>query len=153
MSPHPQTVVDCVFCRIIAGDEPAKIVHETARTLAFLPLHPAATGHTLVVPKDHLVDLYDLDHDLAGPLLAAATTIAGALRDAWRPDGMNLINSTGRAATQTVPHLHLHLVPRWHGDNFGGIWPAARPCRDEDREEVAELIRSALSRSDATRSR
>ena len=140
---------DCVFCRIVSGDDPAEIVYADDRTLAFLPLHPAAVGHTLLVPRAHVRDLWGLSESEAHHLTSALLVLAPAIRRALSPDGLNVVNSAGAAATQTVFHLHVHLVPRWHGDSFGPLWPApsARlPSGDERQGWAAGAIRGELGR-------
>ena len=136
-------VDDCDFCAIVAGDASARIVHRDADTLAFFPLKPAVLGHTLVIPTTHVPDLYELPPELAGPLLATLHRGALALRAALTPEGLNLINSNGRVATQTVFHLHFHLVPRWSNDHIGNIWPPSEPWPDTEKDEVADLVRGA----------
>jgi histidine triad (HIT) family protein len=135
--------VDCEFCRIIRREEPARIVCESDVALAFFPLKPAALGHTLVVPKKHVRDLWSVDELLAAELMRTAVRVAKAIRDALNPDGMNLISSVGDAAAQTVFHLHLHLVPRWEHDHIGNIWPPSEPWSETVKDEVADLIRAA----------
>lgn len=136
-------VDECEFCRIIVGKESARVVFESATTLAFLPLRPAVIGHTLLIPKTHVTDFLNLDdRQLATDLAIATVHVGQALRRALRPDGMNAITSAGEAATQTVSHLHIHLVPRRYGDAMGDIWPRTKEWPDEMEEErIAELVR------------
>lgn len=135
----------CVFCDIVAGTGSARIVYEDEWTVAFLPLYPAAVGHTLLVPRAHVRDLWELGAADAHRLTTALLRLAPALRRALSPDGLNVVNSAGAAATQTVFHLHVHLVPRWHGDAFGPLWPG-RSQRPAQRDEgVAELIRAEVA--------
>lgn len=136
----------CEFCKIVSNHaSTTQIVHETGHTLAFFPLKPAAIGHTLVVPKQHVTDLLHADNAIIVPLMDVVMSLARAIVTALSPDGLNLINSTGHAASQTVFHLHMHLVPRWHHDSFGDIWPSGR-VTDEDTDKItAGLIRTAAS--------
>jgi histidine triad (HIT) family protein len=132
----------------VTGESPATKVFENADTLAFFPTRPVALGHTLLVPKVHVPHIWELTTAVAGPLMETVLLLAKALRDAMNPHGMNIINSAGEAASQTVFHLHIHLVPRWKDDAFGNIWPPASPPTDQDKEAAAELIRrSAILRS------
>ncbi len=113
-----------MFCGVVAGALPAHVVHEDARTLAFLDLRPACRGHTLVVPKAHVEHLWDADAETAAAVMRTAHEVAALLRDRLHPDGLTLRQNTGEASGQVVPHLHLHLVPRWHGDGtIGWPWP------------------------------
>lgn len=135
----------CPFCDIVAGRSPARIVHESASTLAFLPLNPAARGHTLVVPKEHIADLWELDPAAARPLMESVLLVAQGIRSALSPEGLNLINSAGAAASQTVFHLHMHLVPRWPDDRMGKLWPPSEEAEPEQLDAFAESLRSELA--------
>lgn len=134
----------CSFCGIVQGTEPAQVVYETDRIVAFFPLAPAVLGHTLVVPKEHIVDLWSLDAAWGDALLESCLKIAKGIKKAINPDGLNLINSSGAAASQTVMHIHFHLVPRWDGDNFGPIWPHSTPMSDELKKDTASRIHQAI---------
>ncbi|MGY0236017.1 HIT family protein [Longispora urticae] len=139
-------ISDCEFCRIVSRVEKADIVLDTPKIMAFLPLNPATLGHTLVIPKRHVSDLWQLDPRLAGPLLEAVIRVGKGIQKFLTPDGMNLISSAGEAATQSIFHLHLHVVPRWDNDRLGRIWPPDRPLGEELRSDLAEGIREALSK-------
>src|SRR6266511_4546733 len=137
-------MVACQFCRIVRGDETTRIVWTAADVIAFLPLKPAARGHTLVVPKEHVPDLWSVDTRLGASLRTAVVEVGRAIDKALQPHGMNLISSAGQAASQTVFHIHLHLVPRWLDDHIGSIWPPSQPWSEQELDEVADLIRSAF---------
>jgi histidine triad (HIT) family protein len=132
---------DCPFCDIVAGRAKARIVGETPDTIVFLPLRPAALGHTLVVPKRHVVDIWEADREVVEQVASTTWLAAHALRNALKPDGLNIINSAGEAASQTVFHLHVHLVPRWFDDHIGNLWPPSEPWSEEVKDDLAELIR------------
>ena len=134
----------CSFCRIVEGVEPSRVVYETERILAFFPLAPAVLGHTIVIPKKHIADLWSLDKDWGDALLESCLDIAQGLKRALSPDGMNLINSAGEAASQTIMHVHFHLVPRWNEDTFGPIWPPSPPLSDEVKDQAAAAICRAI---------
>lgn len=141
---------DCHFCRIARGVEPAEIVCEGHDWLAFFPLHPATPGHTLVIPRAHVVDLWHADPMLGTELMAAVIKVGRAIDTALVPEGMNLITSAGTAAEQTVFHLHLHVVPRWSKDGFGRIWPTGRQYEDTSLEGIADRIRQACNGGETT---
>jgi histidine triad (HIT) family protein len=123
-----------------------QVVYQSASALALFPLHPATRGHTLVVPREHVPDLWALDPAEAPLLTETVLRIAHAIRRGLAPEGLNVITSAGAAATQTVPHLHVHVVPRWRGDGFGRIWPDPGPSfTDEETRETAEAIRAGLA--------
>ncbi|MFE7425008.1 HIT family protein [Streptomyces sp. NPDC057545] len=113
----------CPFCSIAAGRGPARMIFEDDHTLVFFPLVPATLGHTLVVPRLHAPDLWAMAPTEVERLLSTALRVGAALRDHLAPEGMNLIHSAGSAASQTVFHAHVHLVPRWQGDTMGPMWP------------------------------
>lgn len=116
---------ECPFCEIIAGRAPVKMVHEWDDTLAFFPLNPVTDGHTLVVPKIHVADFS------SNPWVSAATMKRAAELMRWSSGPMNLITSRGRAATQSVFHLHFHLVPRAENDGLALPWYSGRHKKKE----------------------
>lgn len=106
------------------------------QVIAFFPLQPATLGHTLVVPTSHIPDIWALDDDTAATLAHATMRVARAAGEALSPDGLNIIQSNGSAATQTVGHLHVHVVPRWAGDAMGPIWPIDSTGADRGDKEI-----------------
>jgi histidine triad (HIT) family protein len=139
---------DCDFCAIARGDAAAEVVCEGEHWVAFFPLRPATLGHTLVIPRDHVEDLWAASRSVGGALMQAAIEVGRAIQDALRPDGLNLISSAGAAAEQSVPHLHLHVVPRWNDDAFGRIWPPPTEMGDELKRDAATRIRAACRASE-----
>lgn len=139
----------CPFCAIVHGtDGHAKVVFRNGGVTAFLPLTPATRGHVLVVPNRHVADLTELTHAEGRELGEAIHRTARAARSALAPDGMNVIQSTGEAATQSVPHVHFHVLPRWHGDRMVLKWPhEAAENEDAQRFTLVEL-RAALTPPD-----
>lgn len=136
---------ECDFCRIVRGELGARVVCETEAAIAFFPLDPAALGHTLVIPRTHIADLWGLDREVGAGLGDALLRVAVALRAALRPDGLNVIQSSGEAASQTVLHLHIHLVPRWTSDHLGNLWPPGVPWGESVKDEVADRVRRACA--------
>lgn len=141
------TAISCPFCAIIMGEGWAREIYRDDHTAAFFPLRPATLGHTLVVSRRHIPDIWELPEADAARLSRAVLRVAAALRAAVTPDGLNIIQSSGAAATQTVPHLHIHLVPRWAADAIGPIWPAKPPSHppqvlDNLRDKLAGLMAS-----------
>jgi histidine triad (HIT) family protein len=137
---------DCPFCAAAAGSPTTPVVYETSDVVALFPLEPAALGHTLVLPRKHVPDVFALDRADALPLTDAVLRMGHAIRRALHPDGLNIITSSGAAASQTILHLHVHLVPRWDDDAFGEIWPRPAPTIPQDAlERAAHSIRLALS--------
>jgi len=134
---------DCVFCRIVARQIPATVVHEDEHTLAFMDLGQVNPGHVLVTVKAHADSLYALDDAQARAVLPAAARIARAIRDAFKPAGLSVYQANGKAAGQTVFHYHVHLVPRHDADGMALTWPVKNPPR-EQLEEYAAKIRASL---------
>ncbi|POX57055.1 HIT family protein [Streptomyces sp. Ru71] len=136
---------DCVFCAIAAHRDPARIVHEDAHTVAFFPLAPAVPGHTLVVPRAHAADLWEMDEVAVGRVMRTVLRVGSALRAVLAPQGLNIIHSSGTAATQTVFHAHVHVVPRHAGDAMGPIWPPRREGDAATLDDLAGRLTEALA--------
>lgn len=138
----------CPFCAIISGhDANAKVVYHDSQVTAFFPLKPATRGHTMVVPNRHVSDLTDLTDAESRILGAAIRRTARAARASVSPDGMNVIQSTGTAATQTVPHVHFHIVPRWNNDDMELKWPDNAAESDDAQTATLEHVRALLPAS------
>ena len=136
---------DCLFCSVVAGDVDTDVVLETGDLLAFLDHRPVFKGHTLVVPREHVVTLPDLPDRLRDPFLAAAQRLAAAMVDGLGAQGSFVaMNNT---VSQSVAHLHLHVVPRTKGDGLRGFfWPRTKYADGEAADHAARL-RAALERS------
>ncbi|MBI2168629.1 MAG: HIT family protein [Actinobacteria bacterium] len=134
----------CVFCEIVDGSRDALVVDETDRTLAFLDMRPVFHGHTLVVPRDHHETILDLPADVIGPVFAAVQRVTGAVIEAMGADGAFV--AVNNRISQSVPHLHVHVVPRRTKDGLKGFFWLRHPyASDDEAAEVAARIRSALS--------
>lgn len=123
---RPVSSDDCLFCQIVARELPAEIIDEDERTVTFMDIQPATRGHALVIPRRHVRDLLEIDPaDLSATMLAAQRLAAKA-RERLGAQGVNLLNSCGTAAWQTVPHFHVHVIPRYEDDPLRLPWtPAA----------------------------
>jgi histidine triad (HIT) family protein len=131
---------DCIFCKIIAGELPAQIVDEGDRTVAFMDINPATRGHLLVVPRQHSRDLLEIDdEDLAATMLAARRMAARVI-ERFDADGVNLLNSCGRAAWQVIFHFHVHVIPRYDDDPLKLPWTPA-PGDSAEIEAAAQALR------------
>lgn len=141
--------MSCVFCAIVAGEAPAVRIHEDDELLAILDIRPFTRGHTLVIPKKHSVDLTDTEPDTVAAMAALGQRIArAARRSGLHADGNNIAINDGKAAFQTVFHIHLHVVPRRSGDKLS-FAKGILVRRDPDREESGRLLRAALAELDA----
>lgn len=139
----PTSDPDCPFCEIVQRDDPdVREVYRDGHVVAFFPTEPATLGHTLLVPREHIPEVWSLDEDLAAELGRAVVRLSTAVRRAVAPQGLNVIQSNGQAATQTVMHLHVHLVPRWHGDGIGRIWPTDTHYTEDQKDDAWERLRA-----------
>jgi histidine triad (HIT) family protein len=129
----------CPFCNIVIGRANAHLVHEWPEVIAFFPREPATLGHTLIVPREHIPDIWSLGQRLGRLISDCILETTAAIKSALDPPGLNVINSAGEVATQTVRHFHVHVVPRYENDQMGLIWP------DNSEVTSAELQR-ALSK-------
>ncbi len=130
---------DCLFCKIVAGELPATLVHDDERTVAFMDINPATRGHLLVVPREHAADLHEIGAEDLAACSLAAQQLAGRMRERLGADGVNLISCAGAAAWQTVFHFHLHVVPRFEGDPLRLPWSPTPGDRDEIAAAAREL--------------
>ncbi|MEW2379288.1 HIT domain-containing protein [Micromonospora sp. NPDC047812] len=134
---------DCPFCEIVQRRDPdTREIFRNEHVVAFFPLEPATLGHTLVIPREHIPDIWSLGEDAASHLARATLGLSRAIRRATEPEGLNVIQSNGTAATQSVFHLHVHIVPRWANDDLGRIWPPETSYSENQKDEVWERIRN-----------
>jgi histidine triad (HIT) family protein len=131
---------DCIFCKIIAGELPSQIVDQDERTIAFMDIAPATPGHLLVVPREHSRDLLEIDPEDLTATVLAAQRLAQRVHERLGADGVNLLNSRGAAAWQTVFHFHVHVIPRYDGDPLRLPWTPQEGDADEIAG-VAEKLR------------
>lgn len=143
-------MTDCPFCKIIAGELPSSIVYQDQTCLAVMDIQPINPGHLLILPKQHREHLGELDPEISGHLLQIAQKLARALTSSGiRSEGFNLLMADGKAAGQDVPHVHLHLIPRYPGDGFEFKFSSRYfelPTRDE-LDKNAFFIKQALETS------
>ena len=135
---------DCVFCKIRDGKLPAMKVYEDERTLVFMDINPLNAGHCLVVTRTHAPTIWESDDEDLRASIAVAKKIAVALREAVKPDGLNMLQANGAAAFQSVPHFHLHLIPRWNNDGKGFDWSLV-PGDRAQIIQIGERVREALA--------
>ena len=135
--------MSCLFCRIASGEVAAHVVYSDERFLAFLDHRPLFPGHALLIPRAHVDTLFDAPADLLGPLAAATQRVSVAVRDATEADG--IFNAINNVVSQSVPHLHVHVVPRRRKDGLRGFfWPRSKYASEEEARAVAASIRRRL---------
>ena len=143
--PDATADADCIFCRIVAGEAESARVHEDDRVLAFLNIAPAAEGHTLVIPKRHARNLFDIGATDLEAVAVAAQRVALRLRDVLGCDGVSIFQSNEAAGWQTVFHYHLHVVPRSHGDALVQPWRPI-PAERAPLDRLAARLRGSEAR-------
>ena len=133
---------DCIFCKIINGEIPSTKVFENEHVLAFLDISQVTKGHTLVIPKVHKENLFELTPEIAKELFSVVPEIARAIKQEFNPIGLNSLNNNGEAAGQSVFHFHMHLIPRYgEGDGFGAVWKThTSEYTPEDLTTIADSI-------------
>ena len=136
--------MSCIFCRIVAGEIPAEVVARDDDTVAFLDVQPLADGHVLVVPREHQACVEDLAPAQAEALFRTVTDLAGPVRVAVDAAGTTIGVNNGAATGQTVPHVHVHIVPRWEDDGAGTIHTIFPRRTKRKLPEVGAAIRAAL---------
>ena len=136
-------MTDCLFCGIVAGTVPAQIVLDDDVAVAFLDARPVFKGHVLVVPRQHFPTLPDLPADLVGPLFIRVRRLSAAVLPAFGAQGSFV--ALNNIVSQSVPHLHVHVVPRTRGDGLRGFfWPRGKYASDEEAADYARRLRDAL---------
>ena len=131
---------DCIFCKIANGEIPASTVYEDEDFRVILDLGPASKGHALILPKEHYQDLCHLDEKTAAKVLPLAGKIGSAMKTALGCSGFNVVQNNGEAAGQTVFHFHMHLIPRYEGDQVGLGWKMGE-LTEADKEEILNKIK------------
>ena len=134
----------CIFCSIVEGRIPSHKVYEDERTLAFLDIHPSAPGHTLIIPKVHIARIEDMESDDAEALFRTLHGLVGGIQTAMEAPASTIGINNGRESGQEVPHVHIHVIPRFRGDKGGIIQGVAKSTNNTSKNEIykiAERIR------------
>ncbi|HEV2120485.1 MAG TPA: HIT family protein [Candidatus Bathyarchaeia archaeon] len=134
---------DCIFCKIISKKAVAVIVYEDPNSIAFLDIHPLNPGHTLVVPKKHYPSMVEMPPEEVGKVFVSVAKVMRGVRKASKADGINIGQSNGRAASQEVFHMHVHVIPRYIHELPGGF-PERKTATNADLEQVGKKIRAAI---------
>lgn len=137
---------DCIFCKIIKGDLPSAKVFENEFVYAFMDISQVTKGHTLVIPKAHQVDIFELEPEIACQLFSVVPMLANAIKEQLQPLGLNIVNNNGKMAGQAVFHYHLHLIPRYgQGDGYGGVWKDhSSQYSPEDLQKISSTIAQGI---------
>ena len=136
---------ECVFCNIAVGKEPASIMYEDGAVMAFMDIAQPRHGHGLIIPKQHVQDIFELDDETGAVLISALRRVALATKEAFQPEGITVWQQNG-PPWQEVPHLHFHVLPRYRGDSLMRPWPTPlQPAPRDELDRQAALIRQALA--------
>jgi histidine triad (HIT) family protein len=135
----------CIFCSIIAGELPVAKIYEDSNLLVLMDKYPINIGHTLVIPKMHYDNILLMPHEEVGRLYSFVPIIAKAVVSAVNADGFNVGQNNGRAANQIVPHVHIHIIPRFKDDSPDGKWPNRHVSRYEELFNIAQKIKKLLN--------
>jgi histidine triad (HIT) family protein len=134
-------MTDCIFCKVVAGELPSSQLLSDDRVVVFMDINPVSHGHCLVVTKEHRPTLFELTDEEGAAVMSAAHRVAEAIREALKPDGVNLHQSNGPAAGQVVGHFHLHVIPRWEHDGAALGWRADPDEAGRVAEAAAQIGR------------
>ena len=132
---------DCIFCKIANGEIPSATLYEDEDFRVILDLGPASKGHALILPKAHAANIYEISDDMAAKAMILAKKMATKTTEALKCDGFNIVQNNGEPAGQTVFHFHMHLIPRYEGDQVGITWKPGT-LTDEVKNEILEKLKS-----------
>jgi histidine triad (HIT) family protein len=132
--------MDCIFCKIVNKEIPNYTVYEDDNVLAFLDVHPCSKGHTVVVPKQHFADLWEMNVETFQLIAAGLRAAAGRVQARLKPEGMNIGINNGTAAGQAVPHVHWHIIPRSVGDGGGSMHSIVKSKEEIDVKMISKLF-------------
>ena len=133
------TEKDCIFCKIAGGNIPSSTVYEDEQFRVILDLSPATKGHALILPKQHYANIFEIDEHVLKDLIVLAKKVATAMKETLNCDGVNIVQNNGEQAGQTVFHFHMHLIPRYKGDQVGITWKPGT-LTDEMKNEILEKM-------------
>jgi histidine triad (HIT) family protein len=137
--------MDCIFCKIINGEIPAVKVLDEELVLAFMDINPASRGHMLVIPKRHAESIFDISEGDLAAVTAAARRCARAIKEALKAEGVTVLQLNGRASGQVVPHLHIHIIPRWEDDRLPISSWEMKPGDMEEIKDIAQKVKEHIS--------
>ena len=134
----------CIFCKIVDGQIPSTTIFEDENVKVILDIAPAAKGHAILLVKQHVANIFELDAEIAGKVFSVVPKVANALKEELGCDGMNILQNNGAVAGQTVFHLHIHFIPRWKNDSIQIKWTPGSYA-DGEAAEFAKAVRERLS--------
>ena len=135
---------DCIFCKIISGEIPSATIYEDEEFKVILDRFPSSLGHTLIIPKKHIENIFEMPVQKGGKLFELAIKIAPIIKKELNCDGINILQNNGVAAGQSVNHFHLHIIPRYENDGVLSSWEAQNPT-DEEMETMKNKLSNAIN--------
>ena len=131
---------DCIFCKIAAGEIPSRKIYEDKDLIAIMDLNPTSKGHSLIIPKEHCTNIYDIDEDIAAKVMKTAKKLATKMTVALNCDGFNLLQNNGETAGQTMFHFHMHLIPRYKDADNNMLKFTSVSFSDEEMDAIRDQI-------------
>ena len=131
---------DCIFCKIAAGEIPSRKIYEDSELIAIMDLNPTSKGHSLIIPKEHCTNIYDIDEDIAAKVMKTAKKLATKMTVALNCDGFNLLQNNGETAGQTMFHFHMHLIPRYKDADNNMLKFTSVSFSDEEMDAIRDQI-------------
>lgn len=131
---------DCIFCKIAAGEIPSRKIYEDKDLIAIMDLSPTSKGHSLIIPKEHYTNIYDIDEEIAGKVMKTAKKLATKMTVALNCDGFNLLQNNGETAGQTMFHFHMHLIPRYKDADNNKLKFTSVSFSDEEMDAIRDQI-------------
>lgn len=131
---------DCIFCKIAAGEIPSRKIYEDNDLIAIMDLSPTSKGHSLIIPKEHYTNIYDIDEEIAGKVMKTAKKLATKMTVALNCDGFNLLQNNGETAGQTMFHFHMHLIPRYKDADNNMLKFTSVSFSDEEMDSIRDQI-------------
>ena len=131
---------DCIFCKIAAGEIPSRKIYEDKDLFAIMDLSPTSKGHSLIIPKEHYTNIYDIDEEIAGKVMKTAKKLATKMTVALNCDGFNLLQNNGETAGQTMFHFHMHLIPRYKDADNNMLKFTSVSFSDEEMDSIRDQI-------------
>ena len=131
---------DCIFCKIAAGEIPSRKIYEDKDLIAIMDLSPTSKGHSLIIPKEHYTNIYDIDEEIAGKVMKTAKKLATKMTVALNCDGFNLLQNNGETAGQTMVHFHMHLIPRYKDADNNMLKFTSVSFSDEEMDSIRDQI-------------
>ena len=136
--------MDCIFCKIVSGEIPAVKVLDEERVVAFMDINPSGKGHMLVVPKNHAENIFEISENDLAALIKAVKRCAKAVKETLNAEGITILQLNGKASDQIVPHLHIHVIPRWENDGLSVSTWEMKPGDMEEIQAIARKIREHI---------